>query len=205
VALASAELYDRQSGVWVPTGPLTDLRSEHTATPLPSTGQILIAGGNYGPPNVTAPILLSNSADLYDRWTNSHRATQVLVRPRAGHTATLLDEQSVACADPTETGPCSRVLVAGGINGMDQTGLGGTSEIYTYDADPPLEPDSDLYWSDTDDYWTAVSDPLDDERAYHTATLLSNGGQVLVAGGADPTAPAGCCSSALASSELFTP
>ena len=56
-SLASAELYDPETGTFNPTGPMTAARANHTATRL-SDGRVLIAGGNDGSADLA-------SAELY--------------------------------------------------------------------------------------------------------------------------------------------
>jgi len=78
----TAELYDPTSEEFFDTGPTTVLRTGHTATLL-DDGHVLIAGGN-GAAGATA--------ELYDPVTHTFTPTaRGMTRPRAGHTATLLE------------------------------------------------------------------------------------------------------------------
>jgi N-acetylneuraminic acid mutarotase len=188
--LASAELYDPDTGTWTATADMTKARDGHTATLLPD-GWVLVAGGSsaelldpdaetwiatddmtepyYGH---TATLLLDGTvlvaggdapsgpgarawphAGLYDWVTATWDATQKMITPRLGHTATLL--------------PDGRVLVLGGrVHGG---------------AASPLLRDAELYDPDTG-RWAAIGDMID-ARSGHTATLLPDG-RVLVLGGA---------------------
>jgi N-acetylneuraminic acid mutarotase len=116
--LASAELYDPQTGAWSATQDMVVSRGGHTATLL-ANGTVLVAGGAGSAEESAcqchAPI---GTAELYDPSTGTWSATASMVAVRSGHTATLL--------------PDGRVLVASG-NGME-IGIGGvmlaSAELY---------------------------------------------------------------------------
>jgi WD40 repeat protein len=111
--LASAELYDEATGIWLPTGPLVTARYTHTATLLRS-GKVLVAGG-YNP-TIPSPSLAS--AELYDETTGIWLPTGSLFTERHLHTATLV--------------PSGEVLVAGGGHSLTSfTGsFLGSAELY---------------------------------------------------------------------------
>ncbi len=99
---SNAEIFDPGSSTVSSLLP-TDPRSIHTATLLPS-GQVLLVGG-YTALERTYEIyyrytLPTPSAELFDPATQAFHFTGEMAVPRAGHTATLLQD--------------GRVLVAGG-------------------------------------------------------------------------------------------
>ena len=103
--LASAELYDPDTGTWSRTGSLNTSRAFLTATLLPD-GRVLAAGG-YSP-FWQDGWFSAQSAELYDPASGTWNLTGQLKSSRYSHTATLL--------------PGNRVLVAGGHT--------ATSELY---------------------------------------------------------------------------
>ena len=108
-SLTSAERFDPTTGNWMGTGSLNSSRRDHTATLLPN-GKVLVVGGRYYNGSAWVPYA---SAELYDPSTGSWTLASSLNQPRAGHTATLLND--------------GKVLVAGG--------LASTSTINTRNAE----------------------------------------------------------------------
>jgi hypothetical protein len=105
--LASAELYDPETGTFSPTGAMATARGTQTATLL-SDGRVLIAGGSDlrliaggsdSPGDTLAGGSLA-SAELYEPKTGTFSPTGSMTTPRVGQTATLLSD--------------GRVLIAGG-------------------------------------------------------------------------------------------
>ena len=117
-----AELYDPASGTWTTTGSLTTKRFEHTATLLPN-GKVLVAGGylTTGAP----PVIVLETAELYDPASGTWTATGSLNTARDAHTATLL--------------PNGKVLVAGGKDFNFQLWF-ASAELLTRRAEPGLPP-----------------------------------------------------------------
>jgi probable HAF family extracellular repeat protein len=99
-ALASAELYDPDTGTFSATGSMSNGRWNHTATLLPAYelrphGKVLVAGGDSGA--FSSGILAS--AELYDPDTGKFTTTGSLNSARHQQTATLLPNGAVLVAE----------------------------------------------------------------------------------------------------------
>jgi len=186
-SLASAALYDPDSGSWSATGDMGEQRVAHTATLLPD-GRVLVAGGNVMTSLPSTTTLAS--AELYDPASGTWTATGAMSMAKAGHSATELDDGTVLVAgggsvelyDPTtgrwrttaslavpRSGHTATlledggVLVAGGRNSFEE-------EVRQAERYEPVT-----------GTWAAAGE-MTEGRVEHTATLLPDG-TVLVAGG----------------------
>lgn len=190
-----AELYDPETQSWSDAGAMSINRRYHTATLL-ADGRVLVVGGETRH-DQTGLDITSNSAEIYDPWTNSWvYAESTMLGERKSHVASLL--------------PNGKVLVAGGT--ADSGASVASAELY----DPESDTWSRTIWMSADraDFtattlkdgrifvvggcgsachapvefydpqfqtWKRVQD-LNTTRRSHTATLLPDG-RMLVAGG----------------------
>jgi hypothetical protein len=112
--LATAELYDPQTGAWSATQGMVVARVGHAAVLLPD-GKVLVTGGTGSEkPGAGAPWL--TSAELYDPGTGTWASTASMATPRGyGLSATLLAD--------------GKVLVAGGMGIVPMPGGTGSAVV----------------------------------------------------------------------------
>ncbi len=161
--LASSEVYEPgvqqfmfPGGVPSP-GNLVTARASHTATLLPPSGAVLIAGGV----GAAGPNTGLASAEIYDPATYAFVATGNLVTARYAHTATWLPS-------------IGQVLVAGGLGPTFAAGSLASAELSGQLLAAPPGVGTNFVGTGA----------MKAGRAFHTATLLQNG-KVLVTGGYD--------------------
>jgi hypothetical protein len=107
-AVPAAELYDPKAGVFAATGSLNCLRSNHTASALPSGGVLVVGGGGSS--------LSALYAEIYDPTLGTFSFTGRTSYPRSYHTATEL--------------PSGEVLVTGGSDPVFGFGVLANAERY---------------------------------------------------------------------------
>ena len=159
--LSSAEIYNPATDSFSATkGPLIGGAFDHQAVLINAgasgadNGMVLVAGGfdSSGNPQATA-MLYNPATGTFSATANSMTAT------RAFFTATFLDPAVVSAHG-------GEIFIAGGDEGGLPTGRIGTAELF----DP------------TTNTFTAISAPMNEGRAFHSAVLLKNG-KVLLFGG----------------------
>jgi len=218
--LASAEIYNPQSGSWTRTGSLADPRALHTAALLPD-GKVVVAGGSG-----TAGRLAS--AELFSPAAGTWAPTGSLAAPRSVHRATVLLDGRVLLTGGS--GPAGQPLptaelyspslgdrweptasMAGArsahtatllLNGDVLVAGGHTTFDFFLSAGPGCCNTAPLATAERYHPLSGTWSPtgmLARARSFHTATLLrgspeqcgTNCGKVLVAGGFGAVDPAG--------------
>jgi MYXO-CTERM domain-containing protein len=170
---SSVERWSAATKTWSEQAPLPAPRGFGTATVL-ADGRVLVVGGCADPLCTT----VLGDAAVYDPVANSWAAAGTMSSPRAGHTATLLNDGTVlvagGCTDATCTTALKTVDIWSASGGLDGGTDGGVGSQFV--AGPPMA----------------------GAKHHHTASLLRNG-EVLMAGGADSTG------SSVPTSEVYLP
>jgi Bacterial Ig-like domain (group 2)/Galactose oxidase, central domain len=163
--LASAELYDPNTGTFTQTGSMAVGRFLHTATLL-QNGKVLIVGGALT--STSDPLA---TAEIYDPSTGTFTTTGGMATAREQHTATLLGD--------------GRVLIVGGST-SPPTPL-ASAWLATGTVDLQGTATAEIYDPSTGSF--SVTGSMAEARTFHTATLLPSG-KVLVAGGGEQNSTA---------------
>ena len=167
--LPTVEQYDPSTNEWTEVTPMTQPRSQETATVMPE-GDVLVTGGvnqiNDGPFADSV-----NTTEIYDPGTNSWRALAPMAIARDGHTATLLPDGTVLVAGG---GDCSTLPSVGACLGYGSPSVSGdccaasSAELYNPATNT---------WSFTAPVTSGVES---------TATLMPEGALLVTGGNFEP-------------------
>jgi hypothetical protein len=177
------ERWSAATSIWSEQTPLPAPRGYGTATML-ADGRILIIGGCTDP--LCATVL--NDATVYDPVANTWTAAGVMSSPRAGQSATLLNDGTVLVAGGCMDSACMNVLSSVDLwSASAQGNDGGTSE-----GGEGGEEDAGAGGQ------FVAAPPMAAARHHHTANHLANG-EVLMAGGANASG------ASIPTSEVYLP
>jgi hypothetical protein len=227
-AIATAEVFDPQTGQFTDSSPLTTERSQHAALLL-EDGRVLIAGGfNFdGEPR---------TSELFDPATGTFERGASTLDPLGSTTAAALPDGQVLVVgesdplelfDPSASGPIAptpapRNDLAGAVTAASPPAIarfghtatrlpdgrvlvaGGTEDPWLPFVAPGVFDSAELYDPRTGS-WSPTG-ALNQARMYHTATLLHDG-RVLITGGQVPVpgSDGGTTLESIDSAELYDP
>jgi Putative Ig domain/Galactose oxidase, central domain len=197
-SLASAEIFDPNTGTFAATGNMTAARESHTATLL-NDGRVLVAGGCDGAVGNTAPAATAySSSELFDPSTGHFTAAGMMTTTRVFQTANLLTSGAVLVAGGLSNNGTKASADLFNPTGGNFAATGTMAELRFYQDASTLNDGTVLLSGGSDDATRAkataeVYDPtagtfsstgsMIQPRVWHTSTLLKTG-KVLVTGGA---------------------
>lgn len=199
-SLASAEIFDPNTGAFTATGSLSVPRESHTATLL-SNGTVLVAGGSQGAVgNPTPAPTVYATAELFNPSTGHFTAAGMMATQRVFFTASLLGNGKVLATGGTNNAgallgtadlydPASTSFAAtGNMTAIrfyhDASVLNDGTVLLTGGSDGNNRALASAEVYDPTAGTFAVTGSMLTERVWHTSTLLPNG-KVLVTGGVD--------------------
>ncbi|WP_437302345.1 kelch repeat-containing protein [Sorangium sp. So ce388] len=195
--LASAEVFDPASSVWLPIGPMGSSRAFHAATRL-KDGRVLVTGGTHFHDVLDEDLA---SAEVFDPASGTWSPVGSMLTARGRHTATLLNDGRVLLAggsyhhddvdeklasaelfDPVSGAwsPVRSMLAARAEHTATLLDDGRVLVAGGYTQGGEKVASAELF-DPASGTWLAL-DPMLIPHAQHTATLLKDG-RVLVAGG----------------------